>query len=169
MNSSSARIGYARVSTADQNFDAQIAALEAAGCTMVRTRKMMQDATIRAGGTVEGSITMRTNFVVLGTYVTPAWGAPELRPQDREGDELPGPEGNRRSDRARRRPGPSAGALGAVGQREDCLEQSERRPGPKRDRNSWRGRSAYRDWTEKKIGSARSRARPPKAARNRID
>ena len=37
MNSSSARIGYARVSTADQNLDAQIAALEAARCTMVRT------------------------------------------------------------------------------------------------------------------------------------
>ena len=37
------------------------------------TRKMMQDATSRAGGTVERSITMRTNFVVLGTYVTPAW------------------------------------------------------------------------------------------------
>ena len=37
MNSSSAHIGYARVSTADQNLDAQTAALEAAGCTMVRT------------------------------------------------------------------------------------------------------------------------------------
>ena len=37
MNSPSARIGYARVSTADQNPDTQIAALTAAGCTMVRT------------------------------------------------------------------------------------------------------------------------------------
>ena len=37
MNSSSARIGYARVSTADQNLDAQMAALQAADCTMVHT------------------------------------------------------------------------------------------------------------------------------------
>ena len=43
------------------------------GTGVFGTRKMMQNATIRAGGTVERSITMRTNFVVLGTYVTPAW------------------------------------------------------------------------------------------------
>ena len=43
------------------------------GTGVFGTRKMMQDTTIRAGGTVERSITMRTNFVVLGTYVTPAW------------------------------------------------------------------------------------------------
>jgi len=34
-----ARIGYARTSTVEQNLDAQITALEAAGCTMVRTEQ----------------------------------------------------------------------------------------------------------------------------------
>ena len=34
---------------------------------------MMHDATIGAGGTAERNITKHTNFVVLGTYVTPAW------------------------------------------------------------------------------------------------
>ena len=43
------------------------------GTGVFGTRKMMQDATVRAGGAVERNITMRTNFVVLGTYVTPAW------------------------------------------------------------------------------------------------
>ena len=47
MNNSSARIGYARASTVDQNLDAQIAALEAAGCTMIRTET-------RDGATLSG-------------------------------------------------------------------------------------------------------------------
>ena len=47
MNNSSARIGYARISTVDQNLDAQIAALEAAACTMIRTET-------RDGATLSG-------------------------------------------------------------------------------------------------------------------
>ena len=43
------------------------------GTCVFGTRTMMHDATIRAGGTVERNITKQTNFVVLGTYVTPAW------------------------------------------------------------------------------------------------
>ena len=43
MNRSAARIGYARVSSADQNPDAQITALKAAGCTMVRTETASGD------------------------------------------------------------------------------------------------------------------------------
>ena len=37
MNSSTARIGYARVSTVDQDPDAQVTELEAAGCIIFRT------------------------------------------------------------------------------------------------------------------------------------
>ena len=53
MNSSSARIGYARVSTADHNLDAQTAALQAAGCTMVRTET-------GGGATLAGRLELRT-------------------------------------------------------------------------------------------------------------
>ena len=54
MNSSSARIGYARISTADQNLDAQTAAFQAAGCTMVRTET--GDGTTLAGRPELGTI-----------------------------------------------------------------------------------------------------------------
>ena len=54
MNNSSARIGYARVSTANQNLDAQMAALEAAGCIMVRTET--GDGTTLAGRPELGTI-----------------------------------------------------------------------------------------------------------------
>ncbi|MDE0113313.1 MAG: recombinase family protein [Albidovulum sp.] len=37
MNTSTARTGYSRVSTADQNHNARILALKAAGCAMIRT------------------------------------------------------------------------------------------------------------------------------------
>ena len=47
MNTSPARIGYARVSTADQNLDAQIVALKKAACTMIRTET-------GTGATLEG-------------------------------------------------------------------------------------------------------------------
>ena len=39
MNTSSTKIGYARTSTTDQNLGAQIEALKAAGCGMVRTEQ----------------------------------------------------------------------------------------------------------------------------------
>ena len=39
MNTSRARIGYARTSTTDQNLDAQISALKVAGCGMIRTEQ----------------------------------------------------------------------------------------------------------------------------------
>ncbi len=43
------------------------------GTCVFGTRKALQEATIQAGGVVERNITKQTNFVVLGTYVTPAW------------------------------------------------------------------------------------------------
>ena len=43
------------------------------GTGIFGTRGMMQEATGRAGGTAAQNVTLKTNFVVLGTYVTPAW------------------------------------------------------------------------------------------------
>ena len=53
MNKLTPRIGYARISTADQTLDVQIAALEAAGCTMIRTET-------RSGATLDGRPELRT-------------------------------------------------------------------------------------------------------------
>lgn len=53
MNTSSAKIGYARTSTTDQNLDAQITALKAAGCGMVRTEQ-------RSGASLEGRPELKT-------------------------------------------------------------------------------------------------------------
>ena len=47
MNTFQARIGYARTSTVDQNLDAQVQALTAAGCGIVRQEQ-------RSGTTLEG-------------------------------------------------------------------------------------------------------------------
>ena len=43
------------------------------GTGVFGTRAEMHEATIGAGGTADRNITKQTNFVVLGTYVTPAW------------------------------------------------------------------------------------------------
>ena len=53
MNIPSPKIGYARTSTVDQNLDAQIEALTAAGCGMVRQEQ-------RSGTTLEGRPELRT-------------------------------------------------------------------------------------------------------------
>jgi len=53
MNRSSPRIGYARTSTVDQNLDAQIEALTAAGCGMVRQEQ-------RSGATLAGRPELKT-------------------------------------------------------------------------------------------------------------
>jgi len=53
MNTYQAKIGYARTSTTDQNLDAQIAALTAAGCGMVRQEQ-------RSGATLDGRPELKT-------------------------------------------------------------------------------------------------------------
>ena len=53
MNTYQAKIGYARTSTVDQNLDAQIAALKAAGCSMVRTEQ-------KSGATLDGRPELKT-------------------------------------------------------------------------------------------------------------
>lgn len=53
MNSYQAKIGYARTSTVEQNLDTQIAALKAAGCSMVRTEQ-------KSGASLEGRPELRT-------------------------------------------------------------------------------------------------------------
>ena len=53
MNTYQAKIGYARTSTVDQNLDAQIEALTAAGCGMVRQEQ-------RSGATLDGRPELKT-------------------------------------------------------------------------------------------------------------
>ena len=53
MNSSTAKIGYARTSTTDQNLDAQVAALKAAGCGMIRTEQ-------KSGASLQGRPELKT-------------------------------------------------------------------------------------------------------------
>ena len=53
MNTNQAKIGYARTSTVDQNLDAQIEALTAAGCGMVRQEQ-------RSGATLQGRPELKT-------------------------------------------------------------------------------------------------------------
>ena len=61
MNTYHAKIGYARTSTTDQNLDAQIAALKAAGCNMVRTEQ-------KSGASLEGRSELRNilDFIHAG-------------------------------------------------------------------------------------------------------
>ena len=53
MNAYRAKIGYARTSTVEQNLDAQIAALKAAGCGMVRTEQ-------KSGASLNGRSELKT-------------------------------------------------------------------------------------------------------------
>ncbi|MGH0004294.1 recombinase family protein [Pseudovibrio ascidiaceicola] len=53
MNRSTSRIGYARTSTTDQNLEAQVLALEAAGCHLIRTEQ-------RSGGSLKDRVELQT-------------------------------------------------------------------------------------------------------------
>jgi len=53
MNNSPAKIGYARTSTTGQNLEAQISALQAAGCGMIRTEQ-------KSGASLDGRPELRT-------------------------------------------------------------------------------------------------------------
>ena len=53
MNNTPARIGYARTSTAGQNLEPQMAALRAAGCTLIRCEQ-------KSGATLAGRPELRT-------------------------------------------------------------------------------------------------------------
>jgi DNA invertase Pin-like site-specific DNA recombinase len=59
------QIGYARVSTTDQDLGLQVAALKAAGCTVIRTEK-------RSGTTMEGRTELATvlDFLRAGDVLT---------------------------------------------------------------------------------------------------
>ena len=53
MNKLPAKIGYARISTTGQNLDAQIKALKAAGCDIIRTEK-------KSGSSLDGRSELKT-------------------------------------------------------------------------------------------------------------
>ena len=76
------------------------------GTGVFGTRRVMQDATIRAGGTVERSITHADELRGPRDVRHARVGAPELRAEDREGDGVPRPEGNRRFGSCTKKTGP---------------------------------------------------------------
>lgn len=68
MNSSMTRIGYARTSTADQNLAAQIAALKAAGCEVIREEQ-------KSGTSLDGRSQLNTilDFIHPGETLVVTW------------------------------------------------------------------------------------------------
>ena len=64
-----ARIGYARVSTIDQDLDIQLAKLKAEGCTIIRSEKV-------SGGSREGRPELAT--VLTSCATATSWWSPVL-------------------------------------------------------------------------------------------